>query len=79
MSEDQRFPIAPSTAFLALSALVTLRDDDDGQYGVDASAFAEYILTIILCQPATVLAMQPRELDEIGSSLISNCEAWLGE
>jgi hypothetical protein len=73
----QVFPITPSTAFLALSGLVTIRDNDDELYDAEASAFCDYLLRIILAQPETVLAMQAIELDSIGETLISNCEAWL--
>ena len=71
------FAITASTCFLALSGLVTIRDNDDGLYDDEAVAFADYLIQIILAQPDTVLAMEASELDEIGQTLIHNCEAWL--
>ena len=73
---EQVFAITASTCFLALSGLVTIRDDD-GLYDDEAVAFADYLIQIILAQPDTVLAMEASELDEIGQTLIHNCEAWL--
>jgi hypothetical protein len=46
-------------------------------YDDEAVAFADYLIQIILAQPDTVLAMEASELDEIGQTLIHNCEAWL--
>ena len=74
---EQVFAITASTCFLALSGLVTIRDNDDGLYDDEAVAFADYLIQIILAQPATVLAMEASEPDEIGQTLIHNCEAWL--
>jgi hypothetical protein len=42
-----------------------------------AGGSADYLIQIILAQPDTVLAMEASELDEIGQTLIHNCEAWL--
>ena len=72
-----RFAITASTCVLALSGLVTIRDNDDDLYDAEAVAFADYLIQIILAQPDTVLAMEASELDEIGQTLIHNCEAWL--
>lgn len=74
---EQVFAITASTCFLALSGLVTIRDNDDGLYDDEAVAFADYLIQIILAQPDTVLAMEASELDDIGQTLIHNCEAWL--
>lgn len=71
------FAITASTCFLALSGLVTIRDNDDDLYDDQAVAFADYLIQIILAQPSTVLAMEASELDDIGQTLIHNCEAWL--
>ena len=73
----QVFAITASTCFLALSGLVTIRDNDDGLYDDEAVAFADYLIQIILAQPDTVLAMEASELDDMGQTLIHNCEAWL--
>jgi hypothetical protein len=79
MKKDAKdvFAITASTCFLALSGLVTIRDNDDDLYDAEAVAFADYLIQIILAQPDTVLAMEASELDGIGETLISNCEAWL--
>ena len=74
---EQVFAITASTCFLALSGLVTIRDNDDDLYDPEAVAFAEYLIQIILAQPDTVLAMEASEIDDIGQTLIHNCEAWL--
>jgi hypothetical protein len=76
-NQKQVFAITASTCFLALSGLVTIRDNDDDLYDDEAVAFADYLIQIILAQPDTVLAMEASELDEIGQTLIHNCEAWL--
>lgn len=72
-----KLPITPSTAFLALSGLITIRDNDDDLYDDQAVAFCDYLMHIILAQPDTVLAMHASDLDDIGQTLINNCEAWL--
>lgn len=74
---EQVFAITASTCFLALSGLVTIRDNDDDLYDDEAVAFADYLILVILAQPETVLALDAIELGDIGETLISNCDAWL--
>ncbi len=74
---EQVFAITASTCFLALSGLVTIRDNDDDAYDSEAVAFADYLIQIILAQPDTVLAREASQRDDIGQTLSHNCEAWL--
>jgi hypothetical protein len=71
------FPIAYSTAYLCLAALITLRDHDADEYGDDATEYAHNILEVIKAQPETVLSLAPKELEAIGPTLIDNARAWL--
>lgn len=85
MTEDETprkremFPIAYSTAYLALAALITLRENHDDEYDTDAVAYAASALALIKAQPETVLLLDPSELEEMGPHLIDNATAWLDD
>lgn len=75
----EMFPIAYSTAYLALAALITLRENHDDEYDTEAVEYAHRALTLIKAQPETVLLLDPTELEEMGPHLIDNATAWLDE
>ena len=77
-SDPDEYAITPSTAFLGISALVTIRDNEHELYDSASVEFAEYVLKIIKHQPDTVLNLKPNELEAIGRTLIENSPAWLG-
>ena len=85
MTEDhsprkrEMFPIAYSTAYLALAALITLRENHEHEYDTEAVEYADRALTIIKAQPETVLMLDPIELEEMGPHLIDNATAWLDD
>lgn len=75
--EPEQFPIAYSTAYLGLAALLTIRDDPDEHYGSEATRYATHVLELIKAQPETVLHLPPSELEQTGPLLIDNSETWL--
>jgi hypothetical protein len=75
----EMFPIAHSTAYLGLAALLTLRDNTDDEYDAAASDYAARVLDLIKAQPETVLLLQPGELEETGPMLLDNAPAWLDD
>ena len=75
--EPEQFPIAYSTAYLGLAALITIRDDPDEHYGAEATRYATHVLELIKAQPETVLHLPPGELEQTGPLLIDNSETWL--
>lgn len=81
MSSDEdtaeKFPIAYSTAYLCLAALLTIRDDPDEHYGPEATRYAENILELIKAQPETVLTLPPDQLESTGPAILDNSRAWL--
>lgn len=81
MSADdpEYFPIAYSTAYLCLAALLTMRANTDDDYDSDTVRYVTRVLNIIKAQPETVLLLPPAELEEMGPHLLDNAPAWLGE
>jgi hypothetical protein len=81
MSSDheaaEKFPIAYSTAYLCLAALLTIRDDPDHAYGDEAERYAHDVLELIKAQPETVLTLPPTELEQTGPAILDNSRAWL--
>ena len=76
-SDPDVYAITPSTVFLSLTALATIRDNDQERFNPASVEFAEYVLRIIKSQPETVLNLTPHELATIGRTLIDNSPAWL--
>lgn len=71
------YPIAYSTAYLALAALLTIRNDDTDTYDDEARDYAAAILRLIQAQPETVLTLPPSELEKTGPMLLDNASTWL--
>ena len=81
MSDDasEIFPIAFSTAYLSLAALLTMREDVDGSYCDETRQYVTRVLQVIKAQPETVLNLQAAELEEMGPHLLDNASAWLDD
>jgi len=77
--DPEYFPIAYSTAYLTLAALISMRANIDDEYDAEAVAYVSRVLDIIKAQPETVLLLRPAELEEMGPHLLDNAPAWLGE
>lgn len=71
------FPIAYSTAYLCLAALITIRTNEDGDHDANAVEYATRVLELVKAQPDTVLTLPPDQLEETGPSILSNSRAWL--
>ena len=80
MPEEQPkelYPIAYSTAYIFLAAMITIRDNDHDLFDDNATAYATQILKIIQAQPSTVLHLAASELEDIGPVLLDNAHTWL--
>lgn len=81
MPDDDRpaeiFPIAYSTAYLCLAALITIRTNEDGDHDDNSVEYATRVLELVKAQPETVLTLPPDQLEETGPSILSNSRAWL--
>ena len=79
--DDERpaeiFPIAYSTAYLCLAALITIRTNEDGDHDEHSVEYATRVLELVKAQPETVLTLPPDQLEETGPSILSNSRAWL--
>ena len=71
------FPIAYSTAYLCLAALITIRTNEDGEHDENSVEYATRVLELVKAQPETVLTLPPDQLEETGPSILSNSRAWL--
>lgn len=71
------YPIAYSTAYLCLAALLTIRANDDEYFDATATRYAAEILELVKRQPETVLSLPPSELEATGPSILANARAWL--
>ena len=54
-SSRELYPIAYSTAYIFLAAMITIRDNDHNHFDDNAVTYATQILKIIQAQPQTVL------------------------
>jgi hypothetical protein len=80
MSSEQipeLYPIAHSSAYIFLAAMITIRDNDHDAFNDTASDYAAKILRIVQAQPETVLTLPASELEEIGPMLLDNAPTWL--
>ena len=81
MPDDERpaeiFPIAYSTAYLCLAALITIRTNEDGDHDQHSVEYATRVLELVKAQPETVLNLPPDQLEETGPSILTNSRAWL--
>jgi len=80
MSSDNQpelYPIAHSSAYIFLAAMITIRDNDHDAFNYTASEYAAQILRIVQAQPETVLTLPASELEEIGPVLLDNAHTWL--
>ncbi len=81
MSDDddpaEIFPIAYSTAYLCLAALITIRANEDGDHDDHSVEYATRVLELVKAQPETVLNLPPDQLDQTGPSILYNSRAWL--
>jgi hypothetical protein len=81
MSDNEQapelYPIAHSSAYIFLAAMITIRDNDHDLFDDNASEYAAQILRIIQAQPETVLTLPASELEEIGPVLLDNAPTWL--
>ena len=71
------YPIAHSSAYIFLAAMITIRDNDHDLFDDNASEYAAQILRIVQAQPETVLTLPASELEEIGPVLLDNAPTWL--
>jgi hypothetical protein len=71
------FPIAYSTAYLGLAALMTIRHNEDGDHNAETVDYATSVLELIKAQPETVLSLPPDQLEETGPVILTNARAWL--
>jgi hypothetical protein len=71
------YPIAHSSAYIFLAAMITIRDNDHELFDDNASEYAGQILRIVQAQPETVLTLPAYELEEIGPVLLDNASTWL--
>jgi hypothetical protein len=77
--EPELFAIAYSTAYLALAALITLREDVDYEYGDATREYVTRVLELIKRQPETVLTLTSADLEHVGPHLLDNSPAWLDD
>lgn len=78
MTDDpEYFPIAYSTSYLALAALITMRANANDEYDDATVRYVTHALNIIKAQPETVLLLKPTELEETGPMLLDNAPTWL--
>jgi hypothetical protein len=73
----EAFPIAYSTAYLGLAAMLTIRDNVDGDFDTAAVEYATRVCEVIKAQPETILTLPPSEIEATGPSILDNCRAWL--
>ncbi|MFZ9846491.1 MAG: hypothetical protein ACO3E3_05095, partial [Candidatus Limnocylindrus sp.] len=71
------FPIAYSTAYLCLAALLTIRENADEDFDDVAVEYATRVCEVIKAQPETVLTLPPDELEATGPAILDNSRAWL--
>jgi hypothetical protein len=74
---SEYFPIAYSTAYIGIAALVTIRANENDLFDDGTVAYATRILELIKAQPDTVLTLPPTELEETGPLILDNAETWL--
>lgn len=73
------YPLTHSTAYLALAALLTIRqnaDDDHNQHTID---YVTQVLRMIQAQPETVLNLPSHTLEDMGPTLLDNAHTWLND
>jgi len=75
--ETEIFPIAYSTAYLCLAALLTIRENADEDFDDVAVEYATRVCEVIKAQPETVLTLPPDELEATGPAILDNSRAWL--
>jgi len=71
------YPIAYSTAYICLAALLTIQNDDTLNHSDDTRTYVDEVLRLVKAQPETVLNLPPGDLEEIGPSILANARAWL--
>jgi ApbE superfamily uncharacterized protein (UPF0280 family) len=74
---SEYFPIAYSTAYIGIAALVTIRANENDAFDEATVAYATRILELIKAQPDTVLTLPPTELEETGPLILDNAQTWL--
>jgi hypothetical protein len=79
-ADDQElYPIAHSTAYLGLAALLTIRENGDDDFDAEAVDYATRVLAIIKATPETVLMLPASDLEDIGPVLLDNSHTWLDD
>jgi len=74
---EEQYPLTPSTAFLALAALLTIRKNDDDEYDTATLVYVSYVLDVLRHQPATVTSLRDTDIAAMGATLIDNSHTWL--
>lgn len=72
----EMYPLAYSTAYLGLAALITIRENSDDLFDANAVEYAQSVLALIRHQPETVLTLPPSEIEEMGPHILENAKAW---
>jgi hypothetical protein len=70
------YPIAYSTAYLGLAALLTIRNNEDDDFDERAVEYATRILELMQRQPETILTLSPDKLEELGPFILDNAKHW---
>lgn len=72
----EMYPLAYSTAYLGLAALITIRENADNHFDEASVDYARSVLSLIRNQPETVLMLPPSEIEEMGPHILENAKAW---
>lgn len=76
MSREDQYALTYSTAYLALAALITIRNNHDDEFDARSVEYATAILAMIRNQPDTVLNLTAHGVEEMGEQLIDNARHW---
>lgn len=73
---QQRFPLTPSTALLAVTALADIAHCSTDLRTSEIVSFAVDVLQRIESQPETVQRLSAAQVLEMRDQLVENCAAW---
>lgn len=72
----EMYPLAYSTAYLGLAALITIRENADDYFDDESVDYATSVLALIRNQPETVLCLAAAEIEEMGPHILENAKMW---
>lgn len=73
------YPLTHSTAYLALAALLTIRQNADDDHNQHTTDYVTQVLRMIQAQPETVLNLPSHTLEDMGPTLLDNAHTWLND